>query len=248
MTTRTLYKYDDYTDEKFILKVRLFDGLWTHKHYVNMPIPKEKVYVIDDSDETGTLRAMKVIKVYYGPYKDVLIYAKVAGLGYRYLTATTGFYDSKEDFEKNKVSNIWSDKEINIADAVNGYGEMLYEGTDAFYVRRYKWEENHPVYTESKYAVCYDMTTGMTRIVDLDRIEYIYSSEQDARSKNSVIVCEFDDEEEDKKKKDVVVDVITSFTFSSDLSEEEINERIRESFKGKDYRAFINQKLVIDNA
>ena len=252
-TVKILDCFENYT-EKMVVDNRLFRGscMGQSYHFYEVYRPKKKVYMIDENDKTRTLRAMKVLKVWYGSYNSVLFYVKIAGIGYVYTTATAWYYASKEAYEKGEICTIWDETAplIKVSDCAKEFGVLenfdSIEG-DMFSIHRWKWENNCAVCTESHFAMSYDMETGIVGLVSCDKDAYCYRTEEDAKKANAIAVCDFDDEDEGEEK-EVWVDVTTSFQFSSKMNEEEIKDKIRETFGDKNYRAFIDQKLVIDNA
>ena len=62
-----------------------------------------------------------------------------------------------------------------------------------------------------------------------------------------IAVCEFDDEEDGSKKKEIWVEVLTDYQYQSNLSEDEIKDKIRSVFGGKNYRAWIDGDLAIED-
>lgn len=234
-----------------------FDNDSIHKycfHSKSVKRPKTKGYVVIEGDATRTLRAARVIKVYYTITRNALFVLRVAGMGYTTVKSRNlFFYDSKEDFLADKTSSIWDEgsDEINVIEFVKAfYGTSIFEDDShtEFMVTKWGWKDNAAVATKADFAIAYDVATDMADIVDfVDTKVYPYKTKEDAIDSNGIAVCEFDDEEDGGKKKEIWVEVLTDYQYQSNLSEEEIKDKIRSVFGGKNYRAWIDGDLAIED-
>lgn len=246
--------YNDCT-EGFIVSHEFFSGTGygcTSSHMVSLRKPKKKVYIVIDEDNTKTLRAMKVLKAYYGHYDHVVFYVDIAGYGRTYIADDRGFYNSKEDFANNNPTDIWDTNSptinaLAVAQDIHGY--PIVNGMDGnyFIVRKWAWKENHAFYTESKFAITYDVVLGNVDVISSDKEEYRYRTKEDAINSNTVSVCEFEDE--DDNTYDVRIEVIKTVTTSVHAtSAESVLKTAKTAFEGvENYKVFINGELSYES-
>ena len=250
-TTRTLDYYNGRT-EKELVATLFGDVRSTTYHSSEVYRPKKKVYAVLEDDETCTLRAMKVLKVYYSP-SFMLFYVDIAGYGRTY---TTDYYcfDSKEDYLANKYSYIW-DKDAPLLNMVNAVTDFGYPVIDnrlpsetRFYIRKWGWEKNHSTYVESKFVVAYDVEMNKTSVIDIDDPRFPYRTEADAIKANEVAVCEFEDED-GQKEFDVMVEVIKSVSTSVKAKDaKSVLETAKTAFGGvENFKVFINGELSYES-
>ena len=223
-----------------------------NSHSDKVKRPKKKTYVVIDGDKTRTLRAMKVLKVFYASAENVMLFVQVAGKGYTIMSADKVYcFDSKEDFLANNYSKIWDEdaEPLDAREIAKCYGVPFNTPNEfrryQFMIRKWGWVNNSPYSIESKFVISYDLTTEMCEVVSYDGSVFHYNTKEDAINDNEVAVCEFD--ETDSETKEIWVEVMTDYNFKSSLSDKEIEEKIRESFKGKNYRAFVNGNLIIED-
>lgn len=249
-TTRTIDYYNGRT-EKEIVATLFGDAPSTTYHSCETRRPKKKVYVVLEDDETRTLRAMKVLKVYYGPSFQ-LFYVDIAGYGRTYTRSYYAF-DSKEDYLANKYSYIW-DKDaplLNVLNAVRDFGYPVVDNVfteSRFYIRKWGWNKNHTCHLESKFVVAYDTEMNKTSVIDIDDSHFPYRTEADAIKANEVAVCEFDDED-GQKEFDVTVEVIKSVSTSVKAKDaESVLETAKTAFDGvENFKVFINGELSYES-
>lgn len=249
-TTRTIDYYNGRT-EREIVATLFGDADCTTYHAPEVHRPKKKVYVVLEGDETCTLRAMKVLKVYYGPSFN-LFYVDIAGYGRTY-TRDYHAFDSKEDYLANKYSHIW-DKDaplINVLNAVMDFGYPIMDkcfNETRFFIRKWGWEKNHAHYKESKFVVAYDVEMNKTSVIDIDDPRFPYRTEDDAIKANEVAVCDFDDED-GQKEFDVTVEVIKSVSTSVKAKDaKSVLETAKTAFDGvENFKVFINGELSYES-
>lgn len=230
----------------------VFFNYWRSSHDISLPKPKKKVYIVLEGDETKALRAMKVLKVYYGSRGNYWFLVNIAGIGICFVNNANGYYDSKEDFLKNNFTPIWdkSVAPINALNAVMDFGSPIEQKTfsdDDFFIRKWAWKDNHAVYTESKFAIVYDVALDSTSVIGIDPKEYIYRTEKDAIDANEVAVCEFEDEGE--KNYEVMIEVIKTVTTSVKAkSAESVLENAKTAFSNvESYKVFIDGELAYES-
>ena len=245
--------YNDCT-EGFIVSHEFFSGIGygcTSSHMISLRKPKKKVYIVIDGDNTKTLRAMKVLKAYYGHYGHVIFHVDIAGYGRTYIADDMGFYDSKEDFANDNPTDIWDANSpiLNaMAVAQDMHGYPIVNGVDGnyFIVRKWAWRGNCALYTESKFAITYDVVLGNVGIISSDKGEYRYRTKEEAINSNTLSVCEFEDE--DDKTYDVRIEVIKTVTTSVHAtSAESVLKTAKTAFGGvENFKVFIDGELLYE--
>jgi len=225
---------------------------FTPKHSRVVYLPKKEVlYGLFREGNQSILRAVKVEKMYMGHYHNYLLYVNIAGLGHRFIECGHNFYASKEDYANDKTTSILADNPTDYTDRIKYVtGEIEY--MDAYFVlNRWGWWDNQIHSWDIEFATAYDVATDTYEVLIDSEVaaRYPYGSKESCVEDNEVVVCDFDTEETatKQKKKEVWVEVMTDFNFESNLSEEQIKEKVRESFNGKNYRCFINGDLAIED-
>ena len=217
-------------------------------------MPKRGGYIVLDNEkmdeeEKNILRAVRIVKVIYGNRGNTFFVIQVAGKGYTFCESHwMHLYASKEDYANGKTTSVWEeDKWFSIADRAENFGKAEPVYTDTFRVCKWGWENNELIGIESKFIFVHDVATGYGEFVSWDDNEkYPYKTKEEAIEKNEVKTCEFEDEMQEKTK-EVWVEVLTDFQYKSNLGEEDVKKKIRETFGGKNYRAWINGELVIED-